>query len=181
MAFTSWLNKGTLITLEDGSQKAIESIEAGDSVQTFDIGGEDFDGAHIEQNEQSNTEVKQVKEKTVDGGNVATLTFDNGSKLTLTKDYPLFGYSENDSWLTADEDATKDLYGNSDEDGDDGRFTEIENGKEVFLDGDDSIAIITNTESHTDEDEFTMYTIDSLEKGHTVFANNILIAAGNAF
>ena len=37
MAFTSWLNKGTLITLEDGSQKAIESIEVDDLIQTFDF------------------------------------------------------------------------------------------------------------------------------------------------
>ena len=50
MAFTSWLNKGTLITLEDGSQKAIESIEVGDTVQTFDMDTEEFDSAHIENN-----------------------------------------------------------------------------------------------------------------------------------
>ena len=43
MAFTSWLNKGTLITLEDGSQKAIESIEVDDTVQTFDMDTEEFD------------------------------------------------------------------------------------------------------------------------------------------
>ena len=78
MAFTSWLNKGTLITLEDGSQKAIESIEVGDTVQTFDMDTEEFDSAHIENNEQSATKVKEVEENTVDGDRVSTITFDNG-------------------------------------------------------------------------------------------------------
>ena len=180
MAFTSWLNKGTLITIEDGSQKVIESIEVGDSVQTFDMNSEDFDNAHIENNEQSATKVKAIKENTIDGGDVSTITFDNGSKLTLSNDYPIHGYSAEDAWLTSDIEASQALYGIEDTDAST-KWTKLEVGSEVFLDGDDIDASVTNIESHTDEDEFTMYAVVSLKEGHLIFANNILVAAGEAF
>jgi len=178
MAFTSWLNKGTLITLEDGSQKAIESIEVGDSVQTFDMNHEDFDSAHIENNEQSATEVKEVKENTVDGGSVSTITFDNGSEVTLTNDYPIYGYSEDDAWIMCDVEATEVLYGTDDEDGGE-RFSEVKVGTEAYLDGDDTSASVTDVETHKDGTSFSMYTISTLEAGNTVFANHIMVAAGS--
>jgi len=180
MAFTSWLNKGTLITLEDGSQKAIESIEVGDSVQTFDMDTEEFDSAHIENNEQSTAKVKEINENTVDGGDVSTITFDNGSKLTLSNDYPIHAYSEEAAgWLTSDIEATKTKYGNTE--GGDDRWEELEVESKVFLDGDDIDASVTNIEAHKEGTNFSMYTIESLEKGDVVFANNILVASGEAF
>lgn len=181
MAFTSWLNKGTLITLEDGSQKAIESIEVDDTVQTFDMDTDEFDSAHIVNNEQSTAKVKEIIENTVDGGDVSTITFNNGSKLTLTNDYPIYGYSEEVGWLTNDIEATKTKYGNTEGDGDDDRWNEIKVESEVFLDGDDIDASVTNIEAHKEGTNFSMYTIESLEKGDVVFANNILVASGEAF
>lgn len=177
MAFTSWLNKGTLITLEDGSQKAIESIEVDDTVQTFDMDTEEFDSAHIENNEQSATKVIEVEENTVDGDRVSTITFDNGSELTLTNDYPIYGYSGEVAWLTNDVEATETKYGNEDEDSA-ARWDKIKVGSEVYLDGDDTSASVTDVESHKEGTSFSMYTIETLEKGDVVFANNVLVAAG---
>jgi len=178
MAFTSWLNKGTLITLEDGSQKAIESIEVDDLIQTFDMSPDDFDGAHIVNNETCTAKVKEITENTVDGGDVSTITFDNGSKLTLSNDYPIYGFAKEIGWLTNDIEATKTKYGNSEADGDDDRWDEIKVESEVFLDGDDIDASVTNIEAHTEGTNFSMYTIESLEKGDVVFANNVLVASG---
>jgi hypothetical protein len=180
MAFTSWLNKGTLITLEDGSQKAIESIEVDDLLQTFDMSPDEFDSAHIENNEQSNAKVKEITENTVDGGDVSTITFDNGSKLTLTNDYPIYAYAEQAAgWLTNDIEATKTKYGNTE--GGDDRWEELVVESKVFLDGDDIDASVTNIEAHTEGTNFSMYTIESLEKGDVVFANNVLVISGEAF
>jgi len=61
----SWVNKGTLITLEDGSQKAIEELSKGDKIQTYHAGTEDFDGAHIEHNEQSAGAISDIVENSI--------------------------------------------------------------------------------------------------------------------
>ena len=118
-----------------------------------------------------------MEENTVDGDRVSTITFDNGSELTLTNDYPIYGYSGEVAWLTNDVEATETKYGNEDEDSA-ARWDEIKVGSEVYLDGDDTSASVTDVESHKEGTSFSMYTIETLEKGDVVFANNVLVAVG---
>ena len=49
---SSYIDKGTLITLGDGSRIAIENLKVGDEVQSYHMQSEQFDMSHIENNEQ---------------------------------------------------------------------------------------------------------------------------------
>ena len=65
MKLKSYINSGTLITMENGDQKPIESLKEGDKVQTY-ITSEDFDMAHIGENEQEVCTIADVIEAEVD-------------------------------------------------------------------------------------------------------------------
>ena len=49
--FYSFLAKGTLITLSDGTTKAVEELVKDDKVLTYNYSAKNHDGAHLENNE----------------------------------------------------------------------------------------------------------------------------------
>ena len=183
MANFSWLNKGTLITLEDGSQKAIEEIAVGDKVQTYDASAEDFDGAHIEHNEQTAGAVTEVEENSIEGVDVSKISLSNDTNLILSSDSPIYGMKESINWVTPSKDAAEDMYGAGEhaEGEPESRFTELAADDSVFVDDGEGLSYdvsVTEIESQDDEDDFTMYCISDLDKGGSFFANGVLLGIG---
>ena len=183
MANFSWLNKGTLITLEDGSQKAIEEIAVGDKVQTYDASAEDFDGAHIEHNEQTAGAVTEVEENSIEGVDVSKISLSNDTNLVLSSDSPIYGMKEGINWVTPSKDAAEELYGPGEHEDDEpeSRFTELAADDSVFVDDGEGLSYdvsVTEIESQDDEEDFTMYCISDLDKGGSFFANGVLLGIG---
>ena len=188
MANFSWLNKGTLITLEDGSQKAIEEIAVGDKIQTYDASSEDFDGAHIEQNEQTSGAVTEVEENSIESVDVSKISFSNDTNLILSSDSPIYGMKTGTNWVTPSKDAAEEVYGAGERteedieaDAPESRFTELAADDSVFVDDGEGLSYdvtVTEIESQEGKDDFTMYCISELDKGGTLFANGVLLGIG---
>jgi len=183
MANFSWLNTGTLITLEDGSQKAIEKIAVGDKIQTYDASAEDFDGAHIEHNEQTSGAVREVEENSIESVDVSKISLSNDTNLVLSSDSPIYGMKEGINWVTPSKDAAEELYGVGEhaEGEPDSRFTELAVADSVFVDDGEGLSYdvqVTEIESQDGEDDFTMYCIGDIDIGGTFFANGVLLGVG---
>ena len=183
MANLSWLNTGTLITLHDGSQKAIEEIAKGDKIQTYDGSSEDFDGAHIEHNEQTAGAVTEVEENSIEGVDVSKISLSNDTNLILSSDSPIYGMKESINWVTPSKEAAEELYGPGEHEDDEpeSRFTELAADDSVFVDDGEGLSYdvsVTEIESQDDEDDFTMYCISNLDKGGSFFANGVLLGIG---
>ena len=189
MANLSWLNKGTLITLEDGSQKAIEELAEGDKIQTYRAGGEDFDGAHIEHNEQSAAAITDIEENSsIEGVDVSKISLSNDTDLVLSSDSPLHGVKSGHNWIVASKEAAEELYGAGVRDEEEiesgapeSRFSAIEANDPVFVDDGEGLSydvIVSEIESQEGKDDFTMYCIGGLDKGDFFFANGVLLGLG---
>ena len=189
MANLSWLNKGTLITLEDGSQKAIEELAEGDKIQTYRAGGEDFDGAHIEHNEQSAGAITDIEENSsIEGVDVSKISLSNDTDLVLSSDSPLHGVKSGHNWIVASKEAAEELYGAGERDEEEiesgapeSRFSAIEANDPVFVDDGEGLSydvIVSEIESQEGKDDFTMYCIGGLDKGDFFFANGVLLGLG---
>jgi len=189
MANLSWLNKGTLITLEDGSQKAIEELAEGDKIQTYRAGGEDFDGAHIEHNEQSAGAITDIEENSsIEGVDVSKISLSNDTDLVLSSDSPLYGVKGNTGWVVASTEAAEELYGAGVRDEEEiesgapeSRFSAIEANDPVFVDDGEGLSYdvtVSEIESQEGKDDFTMYCIGGLDKGDFFFANGVLLGLG---
>lgn len=189
MANLSWLNKGTLITLEDGSQKAIEELAEGDKIQTYRAGGEDFDGAHIEHNEQSAGAITDIEENSsIEGVDVSKISLSNDTDLVLSSDSPLHGVKSGHNWIVASKEAAEELYGAGVRDEEEiesgapeSRFSAIEANDPVFVDDGEGLSydvIVSEIESQEGKDDFTMYCIGGLDKGDFFFANGVLLGLG---
>ena len=188
MANLSWLNKGTLITLEDGSQKAIEELAEGDKIQTYYATGEDFDSAHIEQNEQSAAAITDIEENSIEGVDVSKISLSNDTDLVLSSDSPLHGVKSGHNWIVASKEAAEELYGageRTEEEIESGapesRFTELEVNAPIFVDDGEGLSYdvtVSDIESQEGKDDFTMYCIGGLDKGDFFFANGVLLGLG---
>ena len=189
MANLSWLNKGTLITLEDGSQKAIEELAEGDKIQTYRAGGEDFDGAHIEHNEQSAAAITDIEENSsIEGVDVSKISLSNDTDLVLSSDSPLHGVKSGHNWIVASKEAAEELYGAGVRDEEEiesgapeSRFSAIEANDPVFVDDGEGLSYdvtVSEIESQEGKDDFTMYCIGGLDKGDFFFANGVLLGLG---
>ena len=188
MANLSWLDTGTLITLHDGSQKAIEEILVGDKVQTYDGSAEDFDSAHIEVNEQTSGAVTEVQENSIESVDVSKISLSNETYLVLSSDSPIHGMKEGTNWVVASKDAAEEVYGAgeyTEEDKEAGlpesRFSAIAADDSVFVDDGEGLSYdvtVTEVESQEGKDDFTMYCISGLDKGSTIFANGVLLGLG---
>ncbi len=184
----SWVNKGTLITLEDGSQKAIEELSKGDKIQTYHAGAEDFDGAHIEHNEQSAAAITDIEENSIEGVDVSKISLSNDTDLVLSSDSPLHGVKSGHNWIVASKEAAEELYGAGERDEEEiesgapeSRFSAIEANDPVFVDDGEGLSydvIVSEIESQEGKDDFTMYCIGGLDKGDFFFANGVLLGLG---
>ena len=189
MANLSWLNKGTLITLEDGSQKAIEELAEGDKIQTYHAGTEDFDGAHIEHNEQSAGAITDIEENSsIEGVDVSKISLSNDTDLVLSSDSPLHGVKSGHNWIVASKEAAEELYGAGERDEEEiesgapeSRFSAISANDPVFVDDGEGLSYdvtVSEIESQEGKDDFTMYCIGGLDKGDFFFANGVLLGLG---
>lgn len=189
MANLSWLNKGTLITLEDGSQKAIEELSKGDKIQTYHAGAEDFDGAHIEHNEQSAAAITDIEENSsIEGVDVSKISLSNDTDLVLSSDSPLHGVKSGHNWIVASKEAAEELYGAGERDEEEiesgapeSRFSAISANDPVFVDDGEGLSYdvtVSEIESQEGKDDFTMYCIGGLDKGDFFFANGVLLGLG---
>ncbi len=185
----SWVNKGTLITLEDGSQKAIEELAEGDKIQTYRAGGEDFDGAHIEHNEQSAAAITDIEENSsIEGVDVSKISLSNDTDLVLSSDSPLHGVKSGHNWIVASKEAAEELYGAGERDEEEiesgapeSRFSAISANDPVFVDDGEGLSYdvtVSEIESQEGKDDFTMYCIGGLDKGDFFFANGVLLGLG---
>ena len=183
MANLSWLNTGTLITLEDGSLKAIEEILVGDKIQTYDGSAEDFDSAHIEVNEQTSGAVTEVQENTIESVDVSKISLSNDTNLVLSSDSPIYGMKEGTNWVVASKEAAEEVYGAGEhaEGEPESRFSVIAADDPVFVDDGEGLSYdvtVEEVESQEGKDDFTMYCIGGLDKGSTFFANGVLLGLG---
>ena len=87
--------RGTLITMADGSQKAIEDLAVGDDVASRNAAGQPID-ARIE-------ELAAPMHS-----DLVAITFVNGTSLTCTQDHPILG--ADNRWYALDPDKTMTDY-----------------------------------------------------------------------
>ena len=184
MKLKSYLNAGTLITMENGDQKAIESLTEGDKVQTY-LTSEDFDMAHIGENEQNVCTISDVIEAEVDATDIVKLNFEDDVSLITTNDQPIYGASEETGWLVPNVEAMEKIIGrqnideSEDVEGTGELAQELQVGNTVHQDDGDTVADITLVSIENVEGIHTMYCLGITEENASfVFANNILICAG---
>jgi len=102
MYFRSFLAKETLITMADSSTKPIEELVEGDKIQTYNQNSKNYDGAHLENNEQVPGIITKLGKELVQRSDTVKVTLSNGSKIVITKDYPLVGGGKTAGWQIYD-------------------------------------------------------------------------------
>ncbi|MBC8421953.1 MAG: hypothetical protein H8E03_00875 [Pelagibacteraceae bacterium] len=102
MYFNSFIAKDTLITLSDGKLKAVDKLKVGDTVQTFNQNAQNYDGAHLENNEQIPGIITRLGKKLIPESDTVKITLSNGYEIVVTKDYPLIGGGKSAGWQIYD-------------------------------------------------------------------------------
>ena len=168
--FYSFLAKGTLITLEDQTTKAVEELLKDDKVLTYNYSVKNHDGAHLENNELRVGTIANLINLSIPRKDTIKVTLSNGNEIVVTKDFPLIGAGKATGWQVYDAIAYK---------GKEVSFEELEVGKELY-----SWPIkvseyehITALEEQTGEELEEMYCVNKVMIGHTIFANGFLVSA----
>ena len=168
--FYSFLAKGTLITLSDGTTKAVEELVKDDKVLTYNYSAKNHDGAHLENNELRIGTIANLIKYLIPRKDTVKVTLSNGNEIVVTKDFPLIGAGKAIGWQVYDAIAYKDK---------EVSFEVLEVGKELY-----SWPIkvneyehITSLEEQTGEELIEMYCINKVMIGHTIFANGFLVSA----
>ena len=151
--FYSFLAKGTLITLSDGTTKAVEELVKDDKVLTYNYSAKNHDGAHLENNELRIGTIANLIKYLIPRKDTVKVTLSNGNEIVVTKDFPLIGAGKAIGWQVYDAIAYKDK---------EVSFEVLEVGKELY-----SWPIkvneyehITSLEEQTGEDLEEMYCIN---------------------
>ncbi len=190
------VEKGSQITMKDGSYKSIEDILPGDDVQTYVMGGEDFDSANISNNEQKNTKVmncgKSTEEMPLVKINFESVSFkDDGfeeqqiqltekvkseSSLVMNSTGVMMG-GDNIGWVIPDFDRLTNILvneenNNTEEVADWGNQLEV--GMDVSADSDKSL-MNKEVVSIEEVSDVETYYIDGLKDGDSIFANDVLV------
>ena len=181
------IEKGSQITMKDGSYKSIEDVVVGDEVQTYSMNNEDFDSANISLNEQTSTKVtncgKSTGEMPLVKVNFESISIDDDgvetkleSSLVISSTGVMMG-GDNIGWVIPDFDGvTKILIDEHrryvDEVKDWGNQLEI--GMDVSADSDKSL-MNKKVVSIEEVSGVETYYIDGLKDGDTIFANDVLV------
>jgi len=190
------VEKGSQITMKDGSYKSIEDILPGDDVQTYVMGGEDFDSANISNNEQKNTKVmncgKSTEEMPLVKINFESVSFDDDgfeeqqiqltekvkseSSLVMNSTGVMMGGADI-GWVIPDFDRLTNILvneenNNTEEVADWGNQLEV--GMDVSADSDKSL-MNKKVISIEEVSDVETYYIDGLKDGDTIFANDVLV------
>ncbi|MBQ4819601.1 Hint domain-containing protein [Aquimarina sp. MMG016] len=142
--------KGTMITMADHTQKPIELLQVGDTVLSYDLDTKTHYHAMIKA-------LDNPKHR-----DLIKISLDNGTNITSTKDHPFI--SSDGAWVSYDPTKTQKDY-NYDIVGTlrIGSVLQTNFGSGMVID----IRSVPKTQQ--------TYTIVSLNKGNTFFANNILV------
>lgn len=181
------VEKGSQITMKDGSYKSIEDILPGDDVQTYVMGGEDFDSANISNNEQKSTKVmncgKSTEEMPLVKINFESVSFDDDgeevkseSSLVMNSTGVMMG-GDDIGWVIPDFDRLTNILvneenNNTEEVADWGNQLEV--GMDVSADSDKSL-MNKKVISIEEVSDVETYYIDGLKDGDTIFANDVLV------
>jgi len=142
--------KGTMVTLADSTEIAIENITNSHKILSFDLTTQSFFADSI-------IELAQVKHS-----NIITISFIDGMSIRCTTDHPFL--SNENKWVSFDPSSTQQKYKYN-------SVEKLEIGTSLLtLNGENEIDSI---ESSTEAEE--MYTIVRLANGKTFIANNIIV------
>jgi len=192
----TYIEKGSQITMKDGSYKSIEDVVVGDDVQTYNMQGEDFDSANISLNEQTSTKVtncgKSTEEMPLVKINFESVSFkDDGfeeqqiqltekvkseSSLVMNSTGVMMG-GDGIGWVIPDFDKLANILVNV-ENRSAEQITKWGNQLEVGMDvSADSDKSLMNKEVVSIEEvsDVEIYYIDSLEEGDGIFVNDVLV------
>ena len=160
---SSYIDKGTLITVEDGSKVAIENLNVGDKVQSYDMRDMDFDMCHIGNSEQQAFSIVDITTETIPGEDVHKLSLDNGSKLSVAGSTLLYSADEQKGILQFGSDG--EVPGTED----------VSEGSLIYVDDGENLndIVLESIESWSRPREMCSIWI---EGGNSVFANEVLVS-----
>ena len=100
--FYSFLAKRTLITLSDGTTKAVDELVKDDKVLTYNYSAKNHDGAHLENNELRVGNITNLIKQSIPKKDTVKVTLSNGNEIVVTKDFPLIGAGKATGWQVYD-------------------------------------------------------------------------------
>ena len=163
----SYIDKGTLITVEDGSKVAIEDLKVGDKVQTYNMSDEDFDQSHLGLNEQIAVKIAEINLETIPGDQVNKVSLSNKSELSISG-CDLFSAFEGKGILALPSD---EVIGGDEE----GGRVDIVIGDIIYIDSGEKLSDVSVEGIEEWKNSREMYNI-WVEGGTTVFANEALVS-----
>ena len=166
---SSYIDKGTLITLEDGSTVAIEDLKVGDKVQSYNMASPEFDMSHIGNSEQIPIPVIDIMTETIPGEDVYKLVLSNGSTLSVSET-TLYS-AESDKGVLELYDTESDNYKSDSRAG----MSEISVGDLIYIDSGEMLenVVVEGVDKWARSREMCSIWI---EGGDTVFANEVLVS-----
>ena len=170
---SSYIDKGTLITLGDGSRIAIENLKVGDEVQSYHMQSEQFDMSHIENNEQISAKITDIIPASIAGDQITKLSLSNDTTLTVSR-CNLFSPDMMKGYLTLEE-RTELLEGDEEDQHDVAHNPQIKEKDLVFIDSGQELGNLTVVSVGGWKSPREMYNL-WVESGDSVFANEVLVS-----
>ena len=170
---SSYIDKGTLITLGDGSRIAIENLKVGDEVQSYHMQSEQFDMSHIENNEQISAKITDIIPASIAGDQITKLSLSNDTTLTVSR-CNLFSPDMMKGYLTLEE-RTELLEGDEEDQHDVAHNPQIKDKDLVFIDSGQELGNLTVVSVGGWKSPREMYNL-WVESGDSVFANEVLVS-----
>ena len=175
---SSYIDKGTLITLGDGSRTAIENLKVGDEVQSYHMQSEQFDMSHIENNEQISAKITDIIPASIAGDQITKLSLSNDTTLTVSR-CNLFSPDMMKGYLTLEE-RTELLEGDEEDQHDVAHNPQIKEKDLVFIDSGQELGNLTVVSVGGWKSPREMYNL-WVESGDSVFANEVLVSVDRQF
>ena len=190
MDLKTYILPGYKLTLADGQYRDIEDVEEDiDEVQTYDMSHEEFDSDTIYLNEQTVSKITYIREVKVKNKNLIKIEFEEddlynfNENFIINSDCAIMGGLDH-GWLVGDLQGIIDkLPEGVDAESITSKYTQMEAGQYVQVDEGKDLRKkeIKSVEKLTDVDEEqTVYWIDMLEKGDSVFVNDIMVGVRRA-
>jgi len=170
---SSYIDKGTLITLGDGSRIAIEDLKVGDEVQSYQMEGDEFDMSHIENNEQISAKITDIIPASIAGDQITKLSLSNDTTLTVSR-CNLFSPDMLKGYLTLEE-RTEMLEGDEEDQQVVATNPQIKEKDLVFIDSGQELGWLTVVSVGGWKSPREMYNL-WVESGNSVFANEVLVS-----
>ena len=185
MDLKTYILPGYKLTLADGQYRDIEDVEEDiDEVQTYDMSHEEFDSNTIYLNEQTVSKITYIREVKVKNKELVKIEFEEddlysfGNTFIINADAAIMGGTDL-GWCVGDLQGILDnLPKEVDAEHVTSKYTQLEPGHYVQVDEGKDLRRkqIKSIEKLTDVDkEQTVYWIDQLPAGDSVFVNDIMV------